>query len=85
MTTDSNQAIPEYDTNGNSAYGNNSASITTTSTLGNYADLIVAPGSMATTPTNPLSSGVVTVTWNDQNQGDAAVNAAFNDSSSCRK
>ncbi len=80
VTTDSGQTVKEYDSNGNAAYGNNSASITTTSTLGNYADLIVAPGSVATTPTNPLSSGTVTVTWNDENQGDAAVNSAFNDS-----
>ena len=80
VTTDSGQTVKEYDDNGNTAYGNNSSSITTTSTLGNYADLMVAPGSLATTPTSPLSSGSVTVTWNDQNQGDAAVSAAFNDS-----
>ena len=53
VTTDSNQAIPEYDSSGNTAYGNNSASIGTTSGLGSYADLVVAPASMATTPVNP--------------------------------
>ncbi len=48
VTTDSGQTVKEYDSNGNPAYGNNSASITTTSKLANYADLIVAPGSIAT-------------------------------------
>ncbi len=80
VTTDSGKTVAEYDSNGNPAYGNNSASITTTSTLGRYADLVVSPGSVAATPTNPYSSGAVTVTWNDENQGDAAVSAAFNDS-----
>ena len=80
VTTDYYQSIPEYDTNGNAAYGNNTSSITVPSTLGNYADLIVAAGSLAVTPTNPQSSGTVTVTWNDENQGDAAVTSAFNDS-----
>ena len=43
MTTDGGQTVKEYDSNGNTAYGNNSGSTTTTSTLGNYDDLIVAP------------------------------------------
>ena len=80
VTTDSGQTVAEYDSNGNTAYGNNSASITTTSMLGDYADLIVVPASVVATPTNPLSSGTVTVFWNDENQGDAPVTAAFNDS-----
>ena len=38
-----------------------------------------ASGSLAVTPSSPQSGGSVTVTWNDKNQGDAAVNAAFSD------
>ena len=47
-----------------------------TSTLANYADLVVASGSLAVTPMTPQSGGSATVTWNDLNQGDAAVNGA---------
>ena len=36
-------------------------------------------GSLAVTPSSPQSGGSVTATWNDTNQGDAAVNAAFSD------
>ena len=80
VTTDSGQTIAEYDSSGNPAYGNNTASTDVTSTLADYADLIVAPGSLAVTPTIPRSPGSVTVTWNDKNQGDAAVEGAFSDS-----
>ncbi len=79
VTTDIGQTIKEYDSNGNTAYGNNSSSTDVTSTLANYADLIVLAGSLSVTPTSPQSGGMVTVTWNDKNQGDAAVNGAFND------
>ncbi len=80
VTTDYYQSITEYDSNGYPAYGNNTSSITTTSTLGNYADLVVAPGSLTVTPSGPLSGGSVTATWMDENQGDAAVNGPFSDS-----
>ena len=41
VTTDSGQTIPEYDSNGNLDYGNNSSTINVNSTLANYADLIM--------------------------------------------
>ena len=50
MTTDSGQTVKEYDSNGNPAYGNNTATIDVTSTLANYADLVVATGSLAVAP-----------------------------------
>ncbi len=80
VTSDYYETIPEYDSSGNAAYGNNTSSITAASTLANYADLIVAPSSLTVTPGSPQSGGSVTVTWMDKNQGDAAVNGAFNDS-----
>ncbi|MHB1558117.1 MAG: SdrD B-like domain-containing protein, partial [Isosphaeraceae bacterium] len=79
VTADYYQSIPEYDASGNPAYGNNSLSTAATSTLANYADLIVAPGSLALAPASPQSGQSVTVTWNDRNQGDGPVNAAFSD------
>ncbi|HKM53713.1 MAG TPA: SdrD B-like domain-containing protein, partial [Isosphaeraceae bacterium] len=70
----------EYDavSNGLSASGRTS-SINATSTLANYADLVVAPSSLTVTPGSPQSGGSVTVNWNDQNIGNAAVNTAFTD------
>ena len=79
VTTDSGQTIKEYDGSGNPAYGNNSASTNVTSTLAKYADLVVAAGSLAVTPTTPQSGGSVTVTWNDKNQGDGAVSGSYLD------
>ncbi len=79
VTTDYYQTVKEYDASGNPAYGNNSASTTFTSTLANYADLVVKSGSLGVTPASPQSGNQVTVTWNDQNIGDAAVNASFSD------
>ena len=79
LTTDYGQTVPEYDSNGNPAYGNNTATTTFTSTLASYADLTIPSSSVSVAPTSPQSSGQVTVTWNDQNIGTAAVNAAFYD------
>ncbi len=79
VTTDYGEWVKEYDSNGNAAYGNNSASTTFTSTLANYADLTVQSGSLSVTPTSTQSGGQVTVNWNDENIGDAAVNTAFTD------
>ncbi|MGP0068271.1 MAG: beta strand repeat-containing protein, partial [Isosphaeraceae bacterium] len=79
VTTDSGQTVKEYDSNGNLAYSNNTSTTNFSSTLANYADLVVAAGSLAVTPSNPQSGSSMTVTWNDKNQGDAAVNAAFSD------
>ena len=63
VTTDYYQAIPEYDSNGNPAYGNNTSTITATSTLANYADLVVTPGSLAVAPglTRSRASSVTVV------------------------
>ena len=79
VTTDSGQTAKEFDSSGNPAYSNNTSSINATSTLANYADLVVAASSLAVTPTSPQSGNMVTVTWSDKNQGDGAVNTAFND------
>ena len=79
VTTDYYQSIPEYDTSGNPAYANNTSSLNVTSTLANYADLVVAPGSLAVTPASPQSGGSVTATWSDENQGDGAVEAPYSD------
>ncbi|MGP0068315.1 MAG: beta strand repeat-containing protein, partial [Isosphaeraceae bacterium] len=79
VTTDYYESIPEYDSNGNPAYSNNSSTAPFTSTLANYADLVVTSGSLAVTPSSPQSGGSATATWTDTNQGDAAVNAAFSD------
>ncbi len=79
VTVNFNNAEAEYNTAG-TAGNDNSTSINFTSALGNYADLVVSSGSMAITPMTLQSSGLATFTWKDENQGDAAVNAAFNDS-----
>ena len=79
VTTDSGQTVKEYDGSGNPAYANNTSTTNFTSTLANYADLVVAAGSLAVTPALPQSGNAVTVTWADKNQGDGPVNAAFSD------
>ncbi len=76
VTTDSGQTVKEYDSHGNPAYGNNTASTDVTSSLANYADLIVATGSLAVTPSSLQSSGSATVTWNDENKGDGAASGS---------
>ena len=79
VTTNYDNQIYEYNSSG-TAETNNTSSVTTTSTLANYADLIVAPNSLTVTPSSPQPGGSVTVTWMDENQGDGAVNGAFTDS-----
>ena len=79
VTTNYNDAVYEYNSSG-TAETNNTSSVSTTSTLANYADLVVAPNSLTVTPSSPQSGGSVTVTWMDENQGDGAVNGAFTDS-----
>ncbi len=79
VTTDNGQSVPEYDSSGNPAYSNNTATTNFTSTLAPYADLVVKSGSVAVNPSSPQSSNQMTVTWNDQNQGNVAVNAAYSD------
>ena len=78
VTVNANNAIAEYNTAG-TAQSNNNASTNFTSILANYADLTVKPGSLSVAPSSPQSGNQVTVTWNDQNIGDGAVNAAFYD------
>ena len=79
VTTDSGQTVKEYDSSGNPAYSNNTTSTDVTSTLAKYADLIVAPGSLAVTPSSLQSGGLATVTWIDENQGDGAVSGSYLD------
>ncbi len=79
ITTNFNNQIYEYNSSG-TASSNNTASTDVTSTLADYADLVVAPSSLTVTPSSPQSGESVTVTWMDENQGDGAVNGAFTDS-----
>jgi hypothetical protein len=79
VTTDSGQTVKEYTSTGNTAYGNNTSTGNFTTTLGNYADLMVANIAVQS-PASPQSGNQVTVGWNDDNIGDGAVNSAFNDS-----
>src|SRR5204862_355629 len=62
------------------AYGNNGATSTFSSTLASYADLVVKSNSLVVEQPAVVQSGAqVRVGWDDQNSGNAAVNAAFND------
>jgi 6-phosphogluconolactonase (cycloisomerase 2 family) len=79
VTTNANNAEAEYNTAGTASTNNASAPLLFASTLANYADLVVKSGSVSVTPAGPQSGNQLTVTWNDQNQGSAAVNAAFSD------
>jgi len=78
VTTDSGQTVKEYNSNGNQAYGNNTNSGRFSSTLADYADLTVANVAVQS-PASPQSGNQVTVGWDDENIGNAAVNAAFTD------
>ena len=80
VTTDYGQNLLEYDSNGNLAYGNNTASIDATSTLAPYADLKVQDSSLAVDNPASLQSGAaVTVGWVDQNVGNAATSGSYYD------
>ncbi len=54
-----------------------SATVTTSATLANYADLQVT--SLTATPTAAFTSGHVNFQWNDSNTGKASVTQAFSD------
>jgi len=77
VTTDSGQTVKEYDSNGNPAYGNNSASMTVTSSLALYPDLQVT--NLTVNPATPVSGGTVTINWNDANTGNAGAATSFYD------
>ena len=78
VTTDSGNTIAEANSSG-TGETNNTATLTATSTLAPYADLVVQSGSLSVSPSS-LQSGVqAQVLWSDQNIGDAAVNAGFSD------
>jgi Ca2+-binding RTX toxin-like protein len=79
VTTNVGDTLVEGNSSG-TAYTNNTVTASTTSTLADYADLIVAPSSLTVTPSSPHSGGSVTVTWRDKNQGDGAATGAFSDS-----
>src|SRR5262249_9708472 len=79
VTVNANNAEAEYNPAGTATGNNVSTPLVFPSTLANYADLIVQAGSLAVTPASPQSGDQVTVTWNDQNQGNAAVNTPFYD------
>ena len=80
VTTDSGQTVKEYDSNGNPAYGNNSASISAASTLAPYPDLQVTNAGRR--PPRPGSSrgDHVTLSWDDANTGNGATRGSWYDS-----
>src|SRR5262249_6919057 len=78
VTTDSDQAVPEYDANGLAAYGNNtSAPLDATATLAPYPDLTVT--NVSVTPAGLQSGGIATVHWEDTNVGPGTVTTVFTD------
>ncbi len=80
VTTDNGQTVKEYDANGNLAYGNNSATANTSTTLAAYANLTIAPNSLGFDPASNLQSGGSgAVVWKDENTGSAAVAGNFSD------
>ncbi len=79
VTVNANSALAEYNTAGTASSNNTSTPLIFTSTLAPYPDLVVKSGSLGVTPSSPQSGNQMTVTWNDQNQGNAAVNASFSD------
>ena len=79
VTTDVFHNLPEYDAQGNPAYGNNTATAPDEiATLAPYPDLQVT--NLAVAPATGLQSGNnVTITWDDANTGNAAAGHAFAD------
>ena len=77
VTTDSGQTVGEFDSNGNPAYNNNSASVNLTSTLAAYPDLQVT--GLTVNPTTPQAGGNLTINWTDNNIGNGNVNQSFYD------
>ena len=76
VTTDAGDSIFEYNSSG-TAYTNNSASVTVTSTLAPYPDLQVT--GLAVTPSSPQSGQQVTVNWNDANTGNGTASGTWYD------
>ncbi len=77
VTTDSTNAIFEYNSGG-TGETNNTASTTVTSTLATYPDL--QPTGLQLNPSGTLQSGqTVTVQWNDSNTGTAATSNSWTD------
>ncbi len=77
VTTNSTVAFQEANTAG-TASTNNSATLTTTSTLAPYPDLQVT--NLAVQPASGVQSGTtLMVSWSDANTGNGAVNASFDD------
>jgi hypothetical protein len=66
VTTDSGQAVKEYDASGNPAYGNNTGTLNFTSTLAELPDLVV---SNVTAPTSCYDNTPVTISWTVTNSG----------------
>ena len=79
MTTDSGQTVKEYDSNGNPAYGNNSANYNRhVLDPGHYPDLQVT--NLTVNPRRLRSlAALFTINWNDTNTGNAAVTSSFYD------
>ncbi len=76
VTTDADNNVIEGNSSG-TAETNNTASISTASTLADYPDLSVPQVSIS--PANPQSGDSVTVTWTDANTGLGPVTQSFND------
>ncbi len=80
VTTDAGQTVKEYDSQGNPAYGNNTAAtLPFSATLAPYTNLTVANVALQS-PVSPQSGGKITIAWDDENIGTAAVNTEFSDS-----
>jgi hypothetical protein len=76
VTVNSTGTLYEYNSAG-TAQTNNTASVTTSSTLAPYPDLQVT--GLVTSPSTLRSGTTVTATWNDANTGNAPVSGSFTD------
>jgi hypothetical protein len=78
VTVDSKNQIYETNPNG-TGESNNDATVSVTTTLGTYPDLLVS--SLAIDPPDSLQSGsAMVVRWRDQNSGARATKGSWNDS-----
>jgi uncharacterized membrane protein len=79
VTLDATQVLPEANAQG-TGRSNDTTTTNFTSTLANYADLTVQAGSLTVLQPSSVQSGdQVTVGWNDQNIGNAAVSSGYTD------
>ncbi len=79
VTVNSNNAIAEYNAAG-TAQSNNTSALTFTSTVNLLNPDLTVSNLAVQSPAAPQSGNLVTIGWDDENIGTAAVNAAFSDS-----